>query len=196
MTRAFCPPKNSPDKDLVMTPEYLAKDIINHYQPSGLILDPARVEGAFYDNIDGLYPHTKDWCELGEGRDFLDYKRDVDWIITNPPWSMMQQFLEHGMKISQNIVYLTTINHYTTKKRIRDMREYGFGIKEIYCVDTPKKPWPQLGFQLAAVHTQFGYKGGTKWSYQVISKLKKIKESRKIAQEIIEMGKKGVISAK
>ena len=28
--RAFCPPKNSPEKDLVMTPEYLAKDIINH----------------------------------------------------------------------------------------------------------------------------------------------------------------------
>ena len=46
------------------------------------------------------------------------------------------------------------------------MREYGFGIKEIYCVDTPKKPWPQLGFQLAAVHTQRGYKGGTIWSYE------------------------------
>ena len=46
------------------------------------------------------------------------------------------------------------------------MREHNFGIKEIYCVDTPKKPWPQLGFQLAAVHTQRGYKGGTIWSYQ------------------------------
>ena len=29
--------------------EYLAKDIINHYNPQGLILDPARGEGAFYD---------------------------------------------------------------------------------------------------------------------------------------------------
>ena len=28
--RAFCPPKNTPEKDLVMTPEYLAKDIIEH----------------------------------------------------------------------------------------------------------------------------------------------------------------------
>ena len=46
------------------------------------------------------------------------------------------------------------------------MREHKFGIKEIYCVDTPKKPWPQLGFQLAAVHTQRGYEGGTVWSYQ------------------------------
>ena len=69
---------------------------------------------------------------------------------------MMQQFL-YGMEIADNIVYLTTINHYTTKRRIREMKEHHFGIKEIYCVDTPKKPWPQLGFQLAAVHTQRGY---------------------------------------
>ena len=71
------------------------------------------------------------------------------------------------MEISDNIVYLTTINHYTTKRRIREMREHKFGIKEIYCVDTPKKPWPQLGFQLAAVHTQRGYTDGTVWSYQL-----------------------------
>ena len=161
--RAFCPPKNTPEKDLVMTPEYLAKDIINHYNPEGLILDPARGEGAFYDNFP---TPTVDWCEIGEGRDFLEYNTKVDWIITNPPWSMMQKFLEHGMEIADNIVYLTTINHYTTKRRIRDMRAAGFGVKEFYCVDTPKKPWPQLGFQLAAVHTQRGYTGGTIWSYE------------------------------
>ena len=50
--RAFCPPKNTPEKDIVMTPEYLAKEIINHYNPTGKILDPSRGEGAFYDNYD------------------------------------------------------------------------------------------------------------------------------------------------
>ena len=69
------------------------------------------------------------------------------------------------MRISDNIVYLTTINHYTTKRRIREMREYNFAIKEIYCVDTPKKQWPQLGFQLAAVHTQRDYSGGIDMTY-------------------------------
>ena len=105
------------------------------------------------------------WCELGEGKDFLTYTDKVDWIITNPPWSKMQQFLAHGMKVADNIVYLTTINHYTTKRRIRDMREAGFALKEIYNVPTPKNPWPQLGFQLAAVHTQRGWKGDIKFSY-------------------------------
>lgn len=160
--RAFCPPTNSPEKDLVMTPEYLAKEIINHFNPSGIILDPSRGEGAFYDNFPG---DDNDWCELGEGRDFLIYNKKVDWIITNPPWSKMQQFLEHGMKVADNIVYLTTINHYTTKKRIRDMRKYNFSIAEIYCVSTPTKPWPQLGFQLAAVHTKRNYNGDIKMTY-------------------------------
>jgi len=49
--RAFCPPKNTPDKDIVMTPEYLAKDIIQHYEPKGLILDPCRGTGAFMITI-------------------------------------------------------------------------------------------------------------------------------------------------
>ena len=50
MPRAFCPPKNAPEKDIVMTPVYLAKNIIEHFEPTGLILDPCRGEGAFYDN--------------------------------------------------------------------------------------------------------------------------------------------------
>lgn len=160
--RAFCPPKNTPEKDIVMTPEWLAKEIIEHFNPYGVILDPCRGEGAFYDNFPG---NNNEWCELGEGVDFLTYNKKVDWIITNPPWSKMQQFLAHGMKVAENIVYLTTINHYTTKKRIRDMREHNFAIKEIYCVPTPKNPWPQLGFQLAAIHTQKGYSGGITMNY-------------------------------
>ena len=78
---------------------------------------------------------------------------------------MIQNFLAHVIEIADNIVYLTTINHYTTKRRIRDIREAGFALKEIYNVATPKNPWPQLGFQLAAVHTQRDYKGDIKFSY-------------------------------
>ena len=162
MGKSFCPPKNTPEKDLVMTPEYLAKDIIDHFKPEGRVLDPCRGLGAFYNNF---LTEDKDWCELGEDKDFLSYNEKVDWIITNPPWSKMREFLEHGMKISDNIVYLTTINHYTTKRRIRDMKQNGFALKEIYNVEAPKAPWPQLGFQVAAVHTQRGYKGDIKFSF-------------------------------
>ena len=79
--RAFCPPKNTPEKDIVMTPEYLAKDIIEHFNPTGKILDPSRGTGAFYDNFK---TDNKDWCELGEDRDFLDYDENniifTSWV--------------------------------------------------------------------------------------------------------------------
>jgi hypothetical protein len=154
------PKTNTPDKDIVYTPEPLAIDIINHYNPQGRILDPCRGGGAFFNNLDNA-----DWCEIAEGKDFFDYHNHVDWIITNPPWSLMRQFLQHGMSIADNIVYLTSINHYTTKRRIQDMQAAGFGIKEFFCVATPPKPWPQSGFQLAAVHTARGYEGPIIFSF-------------------------------
>jgi hypothetical protein len=159
----FVPKPNSPEKDLVMTPDWLAADILNHFDLSGSFLDPCKGEGAFFDQCD---LDSKDWCEISQGKDFMDYEGEVDWIVTNPPWSKMRDFLVKGMQVANNVVYLTTINHYTTKARMRDIREMGFGVPEIYCVLTPEKPWPSLGFQLGAVHIQKGYTGNTKITWQ------------------------------
>lgn len=150
MGRALSPSPNDPIHDLVFTPRPLAQDIINHFAPSGTILDPSKGDGAFFDQ----YPIDceKFWCEISEGTDFFEWSDRVDWIITNPPWSKMRKFIQHGMKCADNIVYLCTINHFMTKARLRDLFEGGFSICEIYGVVTPKHNWPQSGFQLAAVH--------------------------------------------
>ena len=65
---SFIPKHNTPERDIIMTPEPCAIDIISHFSPTGSILDPCRGEGAFYNN----YPISceKDWCELEEGKDF------------------------------------------------------------------------------------------------------------------------------
>ncbi len=157
------PNKNKPSQDIVYTPEALAIDIINHYAPTGLVLDPSMGDGAFYNN----FPGPSDWCEIERGKDFFDHTDKCDWIITNPPWSMMRRFLQHSMSLTDNIVFLTSINHYATKARIRDMLSANFGIKEFYCFDTPKS-FPQSGFQLAAVHTQRGYTGPSQYSFSTV----------------------------
>ena len=83
--------KSTPN-DVVMTPNESAIKIIEHFKPKGSILEPCRGEGAFYNN----FPNTdKDWCEISEGKDFLHYEKHVDWIITNPPFSIFDLFLEH-----------------------------------------------------------------------------------------------------
>ena len=156
------PSKNSPAQDVVYTPVPLAVDIIRHYEPTGVILDPCMGDGAFYLN----FPTDSEtlWCELDQGMDFFNHSRKCDWIITNPPWSKMRTFLQHSMTLAKNIVFLTSINHYATKARLRDMLQANFGIKEFYCFDTPKS-FPQSGFQLAAVHTQLGYTGPSQYSF-------------------------------
>ena len=63
--------------------------------------------------------------------------------------------------LANDIVFLTNMNHYTTKARLRDIALNEFGIKEFYCVDTPSKScgWSQSGFQLTAVHLQKDWSG-------------------------------------
>jgi hypothetical protein len=50
------------------------------------VLEAFRGEGAFYDNLPDYV--EKDWCEITQGRDFKDYDKEFDWIITNPPFRL------------------------------------------------------------------------------------------------------------
>ena len=158
------PNKNKPEQDVVMTPLYLATKIMNHLKPQGTILEPCRGTGVFY-NLMGI--DKRDYCEITEGLDFFDYTKKVDWIVSNPPWSIYRNFCKHSYKIADNIAYLITINHdLGLKARLRDMNEAGFGIKEIILLDSPTENWPQSGFQLGVCWKQRGYKGKTKWINQ------------------------------
>jgi hypothetical protein len=147
-----------------MTPPSLARTIVDYYRPSGTVLDPARGAGAFYDALLELEPSPEsvDWCEVREGRDFLDpYARlgPCDWIVTNPPWSQIRPFLARSMQLANDIVFLATLPHFLTRARLREISEAGFGLREALLVTHPPAPWPGSGFQLAAVRIQRGYAG-------------------------------------
>lgn len=152
-------PTNTKRNDCVQTPYILAEAIINHFKPNGKILEPCKGQGNFLRAL----PKGTDWCELLEGRDFFDYKGKVDWIITNPPYSKMRKFMQKAMEVSDNVVFLTTINHLWLKARIRDINQAGFGIKEIVLCNTPTS-FPQSGFQIGCFHLQRGYCGSISFS--------------------------------
>lgn len=67
-----------------------------------VVIDPYRGDGAFYDQ----YPAHVDrrWCEITQRRDFMDCRAPVQWIMTNPPWSKLREFLAHGMTVAGNVV--------------------------------------------------------------------------------------------
>ncbi|XQZ55960.1 XRE family transcriptional regulator [Paracoccus yeei] len=152
------PAKNAPAQDLVMTPPDIAAAVIGHFAPglSGSVLDPARGQGAFHDGFPA--PLDRHWCEIGEGRDFFDWQQPVDWVMTNPPWSRLRDFTRHAMRIAPDIVWLAPLTNLTTKARLRDLDEAGFGIVELVKLETPKD-WPQSGFQLVAAWLRQGHAG-------------------------------------
>ena len=155
------PATNCLAQDLVMTPPELAAVVIGHFagRMSGTVLDPARGQGAFHDRFPACL--DRHWCEITEGRDFLDWHEPVDWVMSNPPWSRLRDFSRHAMRIAPNIVWLAPLTNLTTKARLRDLDEAGFGIAELVLIDTPKG-WPQSGFQLVAAWLRKGHSGG--WS--------------------------------
>jgi hypothetical protein len=124
---------------------------------SGRVLDPCRGQGAFYN----LFPShcEKLWCELDEGVDFFDFGEPVDWIVSNPPWSKIKDFMDHAMTIANNVIFLITTNHAYTKARVKVAQKHGFRVRGMLHMPTPPKPWPQSGFQLSAIWWQRGYLG-------------------------------------
>lgn len=147
------PNRNYVSNDDVQTPPDLARRVVKHFRPEGRILEPCRRDGNFLRCMP-----TADWCEIKDGRDFFDWPRKVDWIVTNPPWSQVRGFLRHAMAVADHVVFLLTINHLWTKARVRDIRDAEFGLCEICLVEMPKS-FPASGFQLGAVYIRRGWRG-------------------------------------
>jgi transcriptional regulator with XRE-family HTH domain len=160
--RRLVPASNDAAADVVFTPRDLAKRIVAEFadRMSGSVLEPARGDGAFYDTLPSHI--TRHWCEITEGRDFFDWNTPVDWIVTNPPWSRFRDFLEHSLRLADNVLFLAPINHFGTKRRVSLVSQAGFGLRRVVFVPSPAA-WPASGFQLAAVWLQRGWKGPTQF---------------------------------
>lgn len=149
-------------KDEVFTPPQLAQKVIAHFQPNGLCLDPCCGDGVFFD----LLPSPKLWCEIKQGVDFFQFTQQVDWIISNPPYSGLLAWLRHSFKVAKNIVYLLPLHRlFSSYQFLADMGKWG-GIKEILLLGTGTKWGFPFGHSLAAVYFQQGYFGQITWGWR------------------------------
>jgi len=146
--------------DIVYTPPILARDIIDYFQPSGVILDPCRGGGAFFN----ILPSGSLWCEIEEGRDFYAFQESVDWVVGNPPYSHYSAWMRHSMEIARDIVYVMPVYKvFASGKFLSDLFSWG-GIVHIRRYGTGTDWGFPFGHALSAVHYRRGYKGDTSWS--------------------------------
>ena len=148
------------ESDIVLTPDWAAKDIMEYFKPHGTILDPSRGNGAFHQ----FMPNGSPWCEVREGRDFFEWDERVDWIVGNPPYSIFRKWITHSFAIADNIVYLLPIQLvYNPILLLREIFEYG-GIPHFRWYDVGLDiPWSRSRIIVAA-HFKKSYLGGTTWS--------------------------------
>ncbi len=129
------------DNSIVMTKPSMAKYLISkiEFSDGDVVLEPCRGDGAFFDN----FPENvvKDFCEINEGKDFLEYENEVDYVISNPPFvprKLFWSFHQKAMKVSRKKIYwlinLSALNVFTTK-RLKEMTEANWFINSMRIVN-------------------------------------------------------------
>lgn len=147
--------------DIVYTPDWVAQDIVTHFNPQGTILEPCKGQGVFLKYL----PPNTDWCEIQEGKDFFFYNKHVDWVVSNPPYSLTRKWFLHSYKIADNLLYLVPLrNVFSGFGFIKEIYQFG-GIKGIRLYGTGGSIGFPMGNAVGAFHIQKAYKGDTRFSF-------------------------------
>ena len=119
-------------KDVFITPEKLAKkniDMIDESYRNLVWYDPFKNSGSYYNQFPS---DNKKWSEILENKDFFDFNEEVDVIVSNPPYSMIDKVLEKSVSLKPMIIsYLLGINNLTAK-RMEYMESQGYYITKLH----------------------------------------------------------------
>lgn len=104
--------RNRIENDFYATPEESVFAILDKEDIYGDILEPACGDGAISKLVEYIYPDCKvtsnDLVYRGYGNkesvDFLTYTEKADIIITNPPFSLFQEFAEKALELARDKV--------------------------------------------------------------------------------------------
>jgi hypothetical protein len=127
------------------TPEKLCIELIKQIPlvEGDKVLEPFKGEGSFYNNLPKFV--EKDWTEIEEGRDYKDYDKEIDWVISNPPfrlqegakrenafWTLLKYYTKRANK---GIAFLGNDKCFATltPKRLKELNESGWFIHSISC---------------------------------------------------------------
>ena len=142
--------------DTVHTNDNTAQWIVDYFKPSGKILDPSSGDGAFFDKFRNKERFK---CEIKEGNDFFHWDKKVDWIITNPPYSIYDDFLKHAFEIADNVVFFVPIaKAFKSNKIQRLVKMYG-GLKELIYMGGGSKHGFAFGFPVGCLHYKRNHHG-------------------------------------
>jgi len=147
--------------DIVYTPDWVAEDMIRHFRPAGRVLEPCKGGGAFLRAL----PPQAEWCEIEDGVDFFEWRDPVDWVVSNPPYSLTRKWFRHSYGVADNLLYLVPLrNVFSGYGFVREIYDFG-GIVEIRVYGTGGKLGFPMGNAVGAFQIKRGYTGECRFSF-------------------------------
>ncbi|HGY5247270.1 TPA: DNA methyltransferase [Aeromonas salmonicida subsp. pectinolytica] len=135
---------NTIERELYPTPISAVVALMRHIQfrQGDTFMEPCRAEGNIYDAVP-LPDGQKEWAEIRHGRDYLDWDfgRQFDVIITNPPFSLTEEFMRKSLSElapDGTLIYLQRVNFLGSKRRVPFWAEIGFQNKTPILVPRPR----------------------------------------------------------
>lgn len=113
--------------DFYPTPEYTIDSLLETMKLKKIntFLEPCAGDFAIYKKFED-YCNSMEWCEISKGKDYLKtYFPTKDLIVTNPPFSLAEEFLTKSLSESEAdcVVYLLRLNYMGSKKRLDFWKE-------------------------------------------------------------------------
>ena len=135
---------NTIERELYPTPSSAVAALMRHIQfrQGDTFMEPCRAEGNIYDAVP-LPDGQKEWAEIRHGRDYLDWDfgSQFDVIITNPPFSLTEEFMRKSLSElapDGTLIYLQRVNFLGSKRRVPFWAEIGFPDKTPILVPRPR----------------------------------------------------------
>lgn len=109
--------------DVYETPEWAVKCLFDliPIRKGWTYMEPCRASGRFYNEL----PIGSAWGEIRDGVDYLNTSYDrVDCIITNPPYSLAQEFVEKAHKDADVVIMLLRLGFLESMRREEFWKQY------------------------------------------------------------------------
>jgi len=122
------PPLNIKYSDDFQTPATAIKPLLNYLKREWVIWEPAQGKGNLTRALisEGFKVIGSD---ILEGKDFLAWQPEYyDCIVTNPPYSLKNQFLERVYSLQKPFAFLLPLTTLETDRRQRLFKKYGLQI--------------------------------------------------------------------
>lgn len=135
----------SSDNNTITTPLYVVEKCLNvmNIENDDFVLDCcAGINKIWYDNLNC----NKDWCEILEGKDFMQYTNETDYIIGNLPFNMFKQFFNKIIELKpRKGIGIICLEHSITPTRLLTLQNNGYYVLKI--IKLKIKEW-KFGFNV------------------------------------------------